>query len=532
MSVKLETDVHEMRNPQSRTLLLPINESWREGLPGQNPIVEAMNRLAASPAVTLAYEFGAGQRSLTITSTFGVNQISSHTQQILMLTADALDDKTLVYSSIQNQGGGFSSEINNMLIRLMKLFYRFSANRRPGGSCGESGHPVVLASDAANLPYCLNVLQSTDAHGHQILCEWINRIFPAVHWVQASPRAGNTFEIECLPLPPSARRHDLAIPLAKMGSGIGNVIAMLYIVLTARFPRVIAIDEPNSFLHPKALRELLQIFSVEGKAHQYLLTAHSADVLTAVPPSLVTMFEIADGATVTKQVKGTELASIREGLSGLGIRMTDLHGRDRVLWVEGQTEELVIPMLLQNFCPETAAGTAVLRVEHTGTFEKKGVDPKEVAALYNRLTSATALVPPMVGILLDRETRTKNECERLIASSNGVLKFLEETMLENYVLHAGAIVHVLHQHGESVSVDTVEIFLKEITNPPAGGHLDGAKILSQIFDKFTETRTEFKKTRDVPTMVTWLLAQDVIFLQPLGNFLRELFNLAVIEPQL
>jgi len=303
---------------------------------------------------------------------------------------------------------------------------------------------------------------------------------------------------------------------------------MLYVVLTARFPRVIAVDEPNSFLHPKALRELLQIFSVEGKDHQYLLTAHSADVLTAIPPSLVTMFDFLDGATVIKQVKKSELASMREGLSSLGIRMTDLHGRDRVLWVEGQTEELVFPPLLRYFCPETAAGTAVLRVEHTGTFERKGVDPKEVAALYERLTSASALVPPMVGILLDRETRTQTECEKLSANSNGVLKFLEQTMLENYVLHAGAVTNVLQQHGESIEKTEVDAYLKEISVVGPGDHLDGAKILKLTFDKFTEARTEFKKTRDVPMLIAWLLEEDPDFLRPLGDCLRGLFDLKLI----
>jgi hypothetical protein len=311
-----------------------------------------------------------------------------------------------------------------------------------------------------------------------------------------------------------------------MGSGIGNVIAMLYVVLTARAPMVIAIDEPNSFLHPKALRELLQIFATEGKEHQYLLTAHSADVLTAVPPSLITMFELDDGATTTIQVKGTELTHIREELSDLGIRMTDLHGRDRVLWVEGQTEELVLPQLLQHFCPEVAPGTAVLRVEHTGTFDKKGVDPKEVAALYRRLTGATALVPPMVAILLDREKRKAVECERLGRESDEVLKFLDRTMLENYVLHPQAIAHVLRQHGEHVEPKSVAASLALVCQAGGEASIDGAKTLAEIFDEFAQARTEFKKTRDVPALIAWLLENDRDFLAPLGAFLRRLFALS------
>lgn len=530
MSLKLETDIHEMRDPQTRWLQLSIGENWREKISSTgDPVNNIPKILSENPKVELLYEFGGNRRVVTTNSILGTNrQDGSGNIAILTLQAELLDNGTIQRQQISNLVGGLPGDTIPTLNRLTSLFYRFSAHRRPAGRCMETVHPVTLSPDATNLAYCLNVLQSTDSHGHQILCEWVNRIFPAVRWIQASPRLGNFFEIECLPLPPSARRNDLAIPLDKMGSGIGNVIAMLYVVLTARLPRVIAIDEPNSYLHPKALRELLQIFSIEGKIHQYLLTAHSADVLTAIPPSLVTMFDLTDGATSTQQVKGTELMEIREGLSDLGIRMTDLHGRDRVLWVEGQTEELIMPRLLQYFCSEVAPGTAILRVEHTGTFEKKGVDPKEVAALYSRLTNSTALVPPMVAILLDRETRSEEECMRLSKSSGNILKFLDETMLENYVLHPGAIAQTLMTHGETVSsIDIQEFLNNSITS--SNEQIDGAKILKSAFTEFSEARTEFKKTRDVPLIVDWLLVNEPNFLRPLGNFLRNIFNLPAQE---
>lgn len=528
MSFRLETDIYELMEPQSRILNLRIGESWRDYFPNaSNPVATALAALSDAPRVELLYEFGAGRQMLKSESALGTNVSSSLSSSYLSLTAEFLQDGTLKYKLLSNVAGNFDGDSIAMLRRLTDSFYKFSAHRRPAGRCAETSHPVILAADAANLAYCLNVLQSGDAHGHQILCEWVNRVFPLVQWIQASPRPGNFFEIECLPLPPAARRQDLAVSLDKMGSGIGNVIAMLYVVLTARFPRVIAIDEPNSFLHPKALRELLQIFAVEGKQHQYLLTAHSADVLTAVPPTLVTMFNVSEGSTVTEQVKGNELASIREGLSSLGIRMTDLHGRDRVLWVEGQTEELVIPALLQHFCPEIAPGTAVIRVEHTGTFEKKGVDPNEVAALYTRLTSSSALVPPIVGILLDREKRSKAECARLTASSSGVLKFLDETMIENYVLDACAIHSVITQHGESVTLSDVQTCLDSLISTDGDENTDGAKILKILFENLTQSQTEFRKTKDVPSIINWLIANNPHALRPLGNFLRTVFDLPV-----
>ena len=328
-------------------------------------------------------------------------------------------------------------------------------------------------------------------------------------------------------MPPEARRDDLAITLDRMGMGIGNVIAILYVVQESRTPQVIAIDEPNSFLHPKALRELLQILSTEAKDHQIILTAHSADVLTAIKPSLITLFEHDGSTTTVKQVDATAISSIKTGLSDLGIRMTDLHGRDQVLWVEGQTEELVIPELLKVFCPEIAAGTAVLRVEHTGTFGKKGVNPTEVASIYKRLTDSSALVPPMVAILLDKEQLNPADCVNLEQASKDTLKFLERRMLENYILFPEPIAAILVLYGEPVTLKQIKTLLTKhgVTDEESLIKIDGAKILSEIFTEVSETRHEFKKTSDVPKLISFLLENNPQELKPLGDFLRTIFKL-------
>lgn len=420
-----------------------------------------------------------------------------------------------------------SNEIAAYYLPYHTCVYRFSAQRLPAAQ-SPMFPTATLQNNASNLAFCINRLQSTDAYGHKLLCEWINRVFPHVHWIQAPTNDGNLFELRCLPLPPESRRDDLAVRLDRMGAGIGNVIAMLYVVLTSRHPQVISIDEPNSFLHPRALRELLQILRSEAQQHQIILTAHSADVLTAIKPSMITMFEFDGSKTTIKQVDALSISDLKSGLSDLGIRMTDLHGRDRVLWVEGQTEELVVPELLSYFCPEIAAGTAVLRVEHTGTFEKSGVDPKEVAKIYKRLTESSALVPPMTAILLDSELHKDNVLISLKQESKGLLNFLERRMLENYVLDAEAIANRLNILGENVSVTDVEMELEKnsITQGIDLKKVNGAKILKDIFNSLTESRHEFRKVQDVPELINFLIQSKAAYLNPLGNSLRELFDLA------
>lgn len=402
--------------------------------------------------------------------------------------------------------------------------YRFSARRFPGFQCSAQVN-AILDREAVNLPYCINHLQTNDAHGHRILCSWVNRVFPSVKWVQATP-SGTNFELRCLPQVPEARRDDLAISISRMGAGIGNVIAMFYVVLTARDPQVIAIDEPNAFLHPRALRELLGILESEGKQHQFVLTAHSADVLTAVNTRSISLLEFDGVATTVQQVGPKDLHLLRSGLADLGIRMTDLHAKDHVFWVEGQTEELVMPALLRWACPEVAAGTAVLRVERTGTFsKKKGIEPAEVAQIYERLSRSSALVPPMVCILLDGESLTEAKREEIKTNSNGKLRFLDRRMLENYLLHPLAIQAALSELGLSVEIEEVEGSLANAMGTNDLVDVDAANALQTIFSAISNSKMEFRKTRDVPVMIEWILTNNSEYLAPLRECLRKSFDL-------
>ena len=428
---------------------------------------------------------------------------------------------------IINVGGG--GVIGNYAQQFKPKIYRFNAIRRPGNQCGPQGS-ATLDREAATLPFCINHLHTNDSYGHKILCELINRVFPSVKWVQAPPINGG-FELKCLPTVPHARRDDLAIPMGRMGAGIGNIIAMLYVVLTSREPQVIAIDEPNSFLHPRALRELLSILEVEGKQHQFILTAHSADVLTAVNAKTVSMLDFDGVATTVKQVGSKDFHALRGSLADLGIRMTDLHAKDRVFWVEGQSEELVMPALLRWACPEVAAGTSVLRVEDTNTFSKKKMPPEEIVKIYERLsTSSAAFVPPMVCILLDAEARPRAKREEIEAASHGKLRFLDRRMLENHLLHPKAIAEALEELGQPTASEDVHTALcKHLVLTDLNGNLievDGAAALKAVFSGLSDAKQEFRKTRDVPTIINWLIENDPEHLLPLRECLRKSFNLS------
>jgi hypothetical protein len=135
----------------------------------------------------------------------------------------------------------------------------------------------------------------------------------------------------------------------------------------------------------------------------------------------------------------------------------------------------------------------------------------------------------MIAILLDAESRKEAEIIRLEAESKGVLRFLDRTMLENYILFPEAIMEVLNSLGENVSLEQVEEALKNAGFFGADDFkkVHGSNVLKDIFSRLSESRQEFNKTRDVPEIISWLIVNEPEKLRPLGSFVRSVANLKV-----
>lgn len=427
------------------------------------------------------------------------------------------------------------NQLSEFLQKVQRKIYKFSSERKVQPICLHTNHNGgELLPDGANLAFCINNLQTN----RKVLFDRINhllqRIFPTIYWVgaPASINGQNTFELKVHTTPPDLNREDLAVPINQVGTGVGNALAMLYVVLTAPTPRIILLEEPNSFLHPRALRELLSILAEHGSQHQYFITTHSSDVLRTVNASTVTLLEHDGQQTTAKQTTGQKLHDLKAGLVELGISLTDLHGCDKVLWVEGETEEAVFPQLLRKYLPEQAQGIAVLPLYATGDFESRKYNPKKVAEIYKRLSSGSFLAPPMVAIALDREQRKDSEIAQIEKECAGIVHFLPEAILEDYFLHAGAIQAVLEAEiKETLAPQTVAEALSRVLkssevllNPrkPKSAAVHAAKVLKAVFLELGTI--EYHKTAHGPRIVEWLLVNAPEHLQPLEAWLRAVMQ--------
>jgi predicted ATP-dependent endonuclease of OLD family len=103
----------------------------------------------------------------------------------------------------------------------------------------------------------------------------------------------------------SGRKY-LVFSLSDCGTGIGQVLAILYAVVTSPQSRPIVIDEPQSYLHPGAAKKLIEILK-EFPQHQYFITTHSAQIIAAANPSTIVKLRYEDGYTIASMMNARDI---------------------------------------------------------------------------------------------------------------------------------------------------------------------------------------------------------------------------------
>jgi predicted ATP-dependent endonuclease of OLD family len=103
---------------------------------------------------------------------------------------------------------------------------------------------------------------------------------------------------------------------------------------------VIAIEEPESHLHPNAIHELKHVIDTLSERHQIILTTHN--------PLFVDRRVIGNNIIV-KDNKARPATKIEEVREALGVRASDnLRHAELVLIVEGEDDRIAIGALLRN----------------------------------------------------------------------------------------------------------------------------------------------------------------------------------------
>jgi len=436
-----------------------------------------------------------------------------------------------------NRNGASSTDLALWLVKMVRpRIYRFFAERFNVGHSA-TGTSTVLASNAQNLPEVLNILQHNIQrflHLNQLL----HQILPQVQQISVHPIGPSQLEITAWAHDPASQREDLAFPLHQCGSGIGQVAAILYVVLTAVHPQVIIIDEPQSLLHPGAVRKLIEVLK-QFPQHQYILSTHSPSVITAANPATVTLAKLTNGETGFQEINTAQAQDVQLYLAEVGARLSDVFGADNVLWVEGQTEELAFPKILSAIRGRSLMGTAIVGIRQTGDLE--GRDAKRVFELYRRLSNAASLLPPALGYVLDPECRPAAALDDLKRESHNKAQFLPRRMFENYLLNSGAVASIANgiegfrtpaispaEVAERIErkKDDLHYYCAGSRAIPANPntHVDGARILKEIFSELSENRVTYDKVRHSVALTNWLIENQPNELDEVADFLISVLD--------
>ncbi|HDR9147615.1 ATP-dependent nuclease [Burkholderia vietnamiensis] len=453
-----------------------------------------------------------------------------------------------VFKGALNGHIGGTAPFHNQTNHLLGRLYKFRAERM-NNSRGMFGTSAALNSDASNLPECLNFIQSHNSDLYEEYIKHVHQIFPSVHRVKAVPISQTELEIRTSLVPAHQRRPDLSVSLAQSGTGIGQVLAILYVAMNSATPIVIAIDEPNSFLHPKAVRTLLTILNNLPIKHQYIITTHSPEVIRAANASSVSVVVNRDGRSTVESLDLTNLDHIKTGLASIGARLSDVYGADCILWVEGETEELTFPRIAAEIAKLDAIGTMILKVSATGDFESpKKIRPKMVFDTYTNISNSGALLPPAVGFIFDRESRTQAEMRDLERDSKGTVRFLSRVCFESYILSPEAIAYVLSKSSQqAISQESIidwinknggeRKFLTAEFDRGTSKNLHecdswldivhAPKILKEIFNDVPNNPEEYRKTTHSVEITEWLIENSPHHLQPIADLLATI----LVRPQ-
>lgn len=434
--------------------------------------------------------------------------------------------------------GDESNEVSVFLAQnLISQIYRFTAERFNIGECS-FGNSAVLAANAQNLPEVLNVLQANTAK-FQLFNDLVHEILPQIWHVSVRAVGGGRVQVIMWPHDPRTMREDVAVPLAQCGSGVGQVLAILYVVMTSVHPQVVIVDEPQSFLHPGAIRKLIEVLK-RYPQHQYILATHSPTVITAADPQVLIMTELKDCKSSLSALDVCDNRDLYYSLSDIGASLSDVFGADQILWVEGATEQECFPLILRGLVGRPIMGTAVIAIRETGDLE--GRDAKRVFQLYNRLSKASVLLPPALGFVLDEECRSSTQKEDLRKLSQGRAVFLSRRMYENYLLSATGIAAVANdiagfrpdkpvleeevQRLIEVKRLTLDLYCRGTKSIPVDWMqaIDGARVLSEIFSELSETRVAFEKTKHSVALTKWLVRNDPGSLREIGALLGGLLS--------
>lgn len=250
--------------------------------------------------------------------------------------------------------------------------------------------------------------------------------------------------------------RDAPVPLRSCGTGVEAMLRFAVEIVDRRRPQLFLIDEPQAYLHPHAERQFLSLIEANAD-HQYLIATHSHVLLNSRPLSNARLITLDNGAS-----RVTTPGEVNQVLDEIGLTGVALGLAERVVWVEGPSEEAALEVLLET-APEVAVRSGVtikhmpLGVSHFNRADRRGRNAHQMCAEIVKAVLPTGLE---MTFLFDRDERTPDDVVAIREASGGRAVFTPGRELENLFL----------------TIELLEPFLRELAlaaerKPPTGDEI-------------------------------------------------------------
>lgn len=297
----------------------------------------------------------------------------------------------------------------------------------------------TLPRNAASLAPFLDTLIGNDRPKFEEIEDFVIRVFPEFRHVNPE-KSQNSVSLTL-----SKRDGGDRIPLSHCGTGVEQILAIATFVLTARRGSTILLDEPHSYLHPTAEHDVIS-FLLDHKEHSYFISSHSSILINSVSADRILALS-PPRMPKTNDNASSDLAGI---LRSLGYKNSDFLFSDRLIFVEGQSDQEILPILL-SLNPRFNRRD----IDRTG-FPSMGGDGKLRSSKNQKsLINFEKLIDQLGKVAIPRIYLFDGDCkedERLIRDMPYIqgrpglsVRFLQRREIENYLLVTEAILVALQK---------------------------------------------------------------------------------------
>jgi hypothetical protein len=243
-------------------------------------------------------------------------------------------------------------------------------------------------------------------------------------------------------------------------------------------------------------------------------------------------------------VNTSEIDELKNLLVEVGAKVGDVFGVEKIIWVEGPTEEIAFEKIIRKVLRHPLNGCAIVGVKSTGDFESKKSDHARLSYdVYTRLSTIGGIMPRTCGFIFDKEGKNDRDIQNL-RKINASTLFLSKRMIENYVFSIEAILYVMNlidpkgfpgakQESLSAWLDTNkwnkkyfdQNLPKEKSDEYWQDNVHASKLLIDIFEHFSDSKYPYNnKPKYTNYLIDWFIENNPGALDEISKNLIQLLE--------